>query len=46
MSTLGSAHALAKASSFQLELLTSSFCQGPIPIGQAMKLSGAGLTDL
>jgi len=41
MDTLGSAQALAKASSAQLELLTFSFPQKPISIGQAMKLSGA-----
>jgi hypothetical protein len=46
MNTLGSAQALAKASSAQLELLISSFPQEPIPIGQAMKLSGAARAAL
>jgi hypothetical protein len=41
MNTLGSAQALAKASSAQLELPTFSFPQKSIPIGQAMELSGA-----
>src|ERR1035441_6987089 len=41
MSTLGSAQALAKASSAQLELPTFSFQPRSIPIGQEMKLSGA-----
>jgi hypothetical protein len=41
INTLGSAQAFAKASSAQLELLTLSFPQAPIRIGQPMKLSGA-----